>query len=200
MGVYILDTETTGLSKTDQVIEVGWIEVGSLPTLLTLDSGSNRYLPTVGISSKAEQVHKISYRQLLGSPSTRFVTIPEDVEYMIGHNLEFDVRLLKQSNPSLAQKLNNVKFICTKKLSQVILARFKVNTLNHKLDTLVKVLYPNNWTDIILSEAHDALGDCFKTKKLLEGLLRYIPDVTEWNEVYNKQKIVFPNERREEDE
>lgn len=200
MGVYILDTETTGLSKTDQVIEVGWIEVGSLPSLLTLASGCNRYLPTVGISHQAEQVHKISYRQLLGKPSTRCVTIPEDAEYMIGHNIEFDVRLLKQSNPSLTQKLNNVKFICTKKLAQVILARFKVNTLNHKLDTLVKVLYPTNWTDIIVTETHDALGDCFKTKKLLEGLLRYIPDVIEWNEVYNKQKIVFPKERREDDE
>lgn len=60
--IVVLDTETTGLSSTDQIIELGIIDMSG--TILF----ENRFKPTVEISLGAKQVHGITASMLESAP------------------------------------------------------------------------------------------------------------------------------------
>lgn len=110
MNTIIIDTETTGIDDPD-VIEVGYIGV-------EIDGGQlkpngqefeQRYKPNKPIGLGAMAVHHILPQWLENcEPSGSFV-IPETVEYIIGHNIDFDWRALGEPD---------LKRICTLALAR----------------------------------------------------------------------------------
>lgn len=188
MVAYILDTETTGLTGKDQVIEMAWIRLENLFDDKAKLTFKKRYRPTVQINYEAQKVHGISFTELLPEDSLVKLDIPDDIEYLIGHNISFDVRLLKQSNKTLTDKLNKVKLICTRRLSNVVFNQNKVKILNHKLDTILKEFYPTEW-DKFISDKHSALEDCLKIVKLFEKFktLGYLSEEDDFESIYKKQ-------------
>jgi len=188
MVAYILDTETTGLTGKDQVIEMAWIRLENLFDDKAKLTFKKRYRPTVQINYEAQKVHGISFTELLPEDSLVKLDIPDDIEYLIGHNISFDVRLLKQSNKTLTDKLNKVKLICTRRLSNVVFSQNKVKILNHKLDTILKEFYPTEWEKFI-SDKHSALEDCLKIVKLFEKFktLGYLSEEDDFESIYKKQ-------------
>jgi len=92
----ILDTETTGLGYTDEVVQIGIVD-GAGHVLL-----NNRLVqPTCLISEEARSVHGISAAMVEGAPSFRDVMfelqgIVKDKMVVI-YNAEFDVRMLRQT-------------------------------------------------------------------------------------------------------
>ena len=104
MTTYVLDSETTGLTAKDQVIELAYHNLPTIPELLYINKwlpeqkmleelqSSNlwfnqRFNPTVPIHPKAYEVHKISKLALIKEPSSLKASsyLPKDVTYLVGH-------------------------------------------------------------------------------------------------------------------
>lgn len=90
-----LDTETTGVSDNDQVIEVAIIDKNGLVLLDT------RLRPTVDIHPKAQRVHGISAEALIDAPTWTDIAprlrLLLEGRKVVAFNSEFDARLLRQT-------------------------------------------------------------------------------------------------------
>ena len=201
MKVLVLDSETTGTAKTDQVIELAYLQLGIKdlenlkPSVKNLevfiyDIRENisrfQFKPTVPINPFAFEVHGIGLAQLAGKPSSITVTVPEH-EYMVGHVISFDKGKLIGSNAALEAQLERTKYICTKELAKALEKNLGFKYENHKLDTLVKHYYPAEY-EVLVQSTHDAAGDVVKTVLVLLALLEHIPNVTTWEDLYQFQQ------------
>jgi DNA polymerase III epsilon subunit-like protein len=201
ISVLVLDTETTGISKTDQVIELAYIDLGPFTfeqlrsdredfeifkqTPLTYISRF-RFKPTVPINPHAYEIHGIGLSELKDSPCSTTVAIPY-ADYIVGHVISFDQRMLEQSNFEMSGQLAKAKYICTKELAKAVEKAIGIKYENHKLDTLVKYYYPAEYESLVQS-THDARGDVIKTIVVLLAMLEHLPAITSWEELYNFQQ------------
>lgn len=172
----ILDTETTGISKSDQVIELAYICLPELaecssPLIATelLHECVQRYKPSVPINPGAKAVHGIGINDLRTCPPTNsilndMIPIANPSVYWIGHKVDFDLRMIQQSSGS---ELEYVKLICTYSLATKLLTAEERATLpNLKLVTLANFFFPD-LAESIESESHTAIGDCSLVLMLL---------------------------------
>lgn len=116
MIVVTLDTETSGIGPDDQVIEVGLIVRN-----LSLHSASpvtwtSLVKPSVPIQPDARGAHHITDEELADAPAIGEVIQPlrehlGGADAIVGHNLEFDLRMLKQSG--VPDEIIPLKRICT---------------------------------------------------------------------------------------
>lgn len=205
MTTYVLDTETSGTGKGDEVIELAYLHLTPLKELLKKDKNVSpqriieeikysvgwlyqRFCPTVPINKHAYAIHKLSKLQLLKEPSSLKVEeyLPKDMEFMIGHQIAFDYRMLKG-------KPEGVNLICTlalvKKLRKEhpVWKEFEIE--DNKLDSYMSTLYP----ELTFSEAHNAKDDCIKVILLLCKLLPTIPEIETWDALHN-----YINPKKEE--
>lgn len=185
MNILVLDTETTGLTGKDEVIELAYIVIDN--DLTTLTSFNARYKPSIPINPHAQAVHGIEYKELLSCfPSSKIALEP--IDYMIGHNISFDKRLLIQSNPALTEMLEKVKYIDTKVLAKLIEKENKdVKFLNHKLDVLIEHYFPEN--PFTTNRFHDALTDCKKVLLLLDAVRKAFPALNTVEKLYDFQQL-----------
>ncbi len=107
--ITIIDTETTGISRQDQVIEVGLIqlEVSSITgqILQRLNQYSGLREPSCPMHPAAEQTHGISMKQLRGQRLNEdlIVEMIQQSERLIAHNAGFDRSMLKRTLPHAAR-------------------------------------------------------------------------------------------------
>ena len=192
MPYYIIDTETTGFNPNkDQVLELATIKISnniielcnieyinSLITLKESNSYVNRNLfnPTVPIHPSASAIHGYTKRKLIGYPLATSVQLPEDIKLCVGHNVTFDLNMLKVTLP----------FICTMRLAKKIevLQKGKFGFENYRLFTMFKHFYPQ-LEEEFSSKEHSALGDCIMTLLVLIKLLQNFPFWTTLEEVEN---------------
>jgi exodeoxyribonuclease X len=201
--ILVLDSETTSIGKEDVVIELGYI---SLPESLgwLKDTYINfskpieflsyltniyeeRFFPPVPINRRATEIHGIQFKDLFGKRKSSEVTIPEDTDYLLCHNGQFDIRMLKQSNDKLIPLLDKVKLIDTMVLAKTLKKNVKLTYENVQLDTLVKFYYPADWEKLI-QKNHAALSDCKKTVLVLVKLLENLPHIKTWSDLYDFQQ------------
>lgn len=184
----VLDTETTGISSKDQIVELSWIKVPNKFELAFYEfenvdiflaqcrenSHTRRYKPSVPIHPKAQEVHGISYSDLLTCRPSKEATLPDITEYIICHNASFDHRMLGKPN---------VKTICTLELVRFLDKKLKLGCENHKLDTLMAFFYKEQ-AKPLLTSTHNAFADCVKTLLLVRELLTYLPEIYSWEDLY----------------
>jgi exodeoxyribonuclease X len=156
MGVYILDTETTGI--VDPVpVEVAWIEIDSF--IGTLGSFVENFNPGKPISFGAMSVHHILEADVADEPPFSEFLLPDDCEYILGHNIDFDWAAIGKPN---------VKRICTLALSRSLWP----DTDSHNLSALIYFLTdPIDHYEVrerLIKNAHSAYGDC---QTILSSLL-----------------------------
>ena len=195
--VLIADCETTGVSGTDQVIELAyfpapenirdWVAdyISSDFDNYYVDTIYNeRFKPSVPINPHAYKVHGIGKIHLLKCrPSTEAV-IPTDTKYLIGHNIAFDYRMLgKPENLLLIDTLVIVRIL--RKLG--MLTNDEMDGKD-KLDVLVEHYYPTIASTLI-KPLHSALDDCYKVVLLLAEILRLFPNVNTWDALYELQTM-----------
>ncbi len=189
MSVYILDTETTGLTAKDQIIELSYInlshiefsalgihtnkviEVEGMVDYLNIARGASEvyteaFKPTVPIHPMAYQCHGKTIRDLIGCRPSKEAKIPEDMYYMIGHNITFDHKMLGKPAVKLIDSLKIVKKL--RKTHEYFLNACFTETSN-ALDSLITAMYPEDCKHIILDK-HSALDDCIKVVLLLAKL------------------------------
>lgn len=112
MSAVILDTETTGVGDDDKVIEFACSAPLENPfDLLSaeISIALMRFSSERPISYGAMATHHIIEEDLVGKPAFPGFDPPPGVEYIVGHNVDFDWRMLGKPN---------IKRICTLALAR----------------------------------------------------------------------------------
>lgn len=187
MQIIILDTETNRLHG--EVIQLAYIELNvdySQHDTFAYHIGQTfkqNYQPTTPICSDAMAVHHIIDSDLHGCPLTDTVDIPNTVEYVIGHNIDYDIDAIKRSRnifeATCQDGIDEIKRIDT----LAIIRYLRPDLKSHKLINLCYELAFTMGVDDsdvrdVARNAHDALADC----RLTEFLLSYILNS---QEIYN---------------
>lgn len=160
----VSDTETTGPTPSDRIVELGWVEVND-----QLEIQREVYSlidPQREISFVAQGIHNITPETVATAPTLEeFMSIvmppkggvPDPVEVFC-HNARFDKRYL---TPGV---FVNANYTCTLRLSR----KYLPNAEDHKLQTLVYQY------GLYKGKAHSALED----SKMALDLLRFIVDLS----------------------
>jgi len=166
----ILDTETTGVSDTDRVIQLGYIVLGTNPIEVHNEFNSS----DIPIGFGAMEVHGITPDLLDGKPICtetfaykRLEELNTNDNYLIIHNAPFDIKMLEKEgfNPQM-------KIIDTLRVAKHILPDEEAHRLQYfryKMD-----LYKEEEKEAaalgVVVKAHDAIGDVLVLKLLLSKL------------------------------
>src|SRR5690625_1885984 len=157
MRAIIFDTETTG-NENPESIEAAWLRVQDPIQLTVTEEYEARYQPTQTISLGALATHHILDEELQGCPPSASFSLPADVQYIIGHNIDYDWQACGEPD---------VKRICTLALARHLLP----NLDSHSQSALVYYFDRTNARQR-LGEAHSALADVINCRLNLLNLLQ----------------------------
>ena len=91
-----LDTETTGLGSTDEIIDISIVDIHGVSILDTLIK------PSIQISREATQVHNITNQMITNAPTWDkvwpFINQTMGNNYIGIYNAEFDVKMIEQTS------------------------------------------------------------------------------------------------------
>jgi DNA polymerase III epsilon subunit-like protein len=189
----ILDTETTGFAAPEPV-EIAYLKLGHLHdyTPETFLSGHDyfeqRFNPGKPIDHSAFQIHGISKQMVLGCPQYHIdlLELPDSIEYLICHNISFDLRVLKCKNSGFDSDIHlNFKPICTMKLAK----RLWPDLPSYKLVNIMEEHFPAISAKLT-EKAHGAYRD---TLLCLLIIWKAVQDyeLTSWEELHQlcEQKV-----------
>ncbi|MBP6904765.1 MAG: hypothetical protein KBB91_01765 [Candidatus Pacebacteria bacterium] len=161
MTIYFFDTETTGNTPDDRIVQLAIKERGN-PTPLI----NELFKPPMPIPFEASAVHHISNKMIAEKPlfreSPRYAEIKALFEspdtIVVAHNSAFDVAMLT------AEDIHPTNIICTYKTVRHIdidttFTNYKLQYLRYALDMELNV------------SAHDALADVIVLEQLFDYLL-----------------------------
>jgi len=186
MKPYIFDTETTGTDDSkDQIIEAAWIELPSKPHAFcsahpsSMPSYCERFRPSVPICLGAQAVHHIIADDLKGCrPSDQFA-LPADVDFLIGHNIDFDARFADAMH---------LRRICTLAISRFLFPEKDSHTQSAMIYMIGRRHSREAEARDALKGAHAALDDVRNCAGLLAFLLSEAMDqghaCDTWEEVH----------------
>lgn len=158
-ALLVADTETTGATPEDKIVEIAWLEVDD--NMAVLREFCSRIDPQRPISASASGVHGITNEDVADAPTIEeyFTEVPgvhvPDEIVLIGHNIRFDRRYLE---PTMPTKI--VDTLCTLRLAR----KYLPDAENHKLTTL------SFQYGLYRGHAHSALDDA----KTCLDLLRFV--------------------------
>lgn len=174
MTAYIFDTEITGLIDP-QLVEAAWLKIESIGTMMVTDDFLLRYRPGKPIELGALATSHILDEELIGCPSHETFALPEDTEYLIGHNVDYDWRVIGQPD---------VKRICTKAFSSLLWPEADTHTQSAMI-----YLHYRDQARGLLQNAHAALDDVKNCRLLLVRILDALAvtlgrPVMSWDELW----------------
>ena len=117
MQAIILDTETHTLNG--QPIEIAYAPIQIHDGKLTLDKSQifdQLYRVDEPISYAAMAVHHILESELVDQPHYTSFILPQDTTYIIGHNIDYDIRALEKCGVDISK----IKAICTLALARLV--------------------------------------------------------------------------------
>lgn len=177
----ILDTETTGL-KAPEPVEVAYIALAELENYPNAEILSNSHHTFNSrfrnrlqrISREAQAIHGISEAAVADRPyfKLELLALPEHVEYLICHNVQYDYRVLGKPDEL------GLKKICTVKLARLLWPELT----NHKLTTIIEYAFPEIHTQLT-AKAHSALVDCKLCLLILHKALSEF-EINSWEDFY----------------
>ena len=156
MTAYIFDSETTGLNEP-HLIEAAWLKLKDISSLTVTADFLQRYKPGKPIELSALATSHILDEELDGCEPYNTFTLPEDVEYLIGHNVDYDWRVIGEPD---------VKRICTRALSSKLWPAAD----SHTQSAMIYLHYRTEATGL-LRNAHAALDDVKNCRLLLVKIL-----------------------------
>ena len=173
MAKYILfDTETTGGSEEDRIIQIGSMIVDSKEPIEIYDELCSCEVP---IKLEAMEVHNITPDLLENKPKfidtnfyKRLNELNSSENYLIAHNLPFDLGMLQKEGFE-----NQYTLIDTLRCARHLLDNSPYHRLQYLRYSLE--LYKNEKEEAqkhnITIKAHDAIGDVLVMKLLLSKLV-----------------------------
>ena len=177
----ILDTETTGTSESDRVIQLGYIVLGSNPIEVHNEFNSS----DTPISYGAMEVHGITPELLDGKPNCvetsaykRLLELNTNDNYLIIHNAPFDIKMLEKEGFN-----TKMKVIDTLRVAKHILPDEEAHRLQYfryKMELYKEEEKEASSLGVVV-KAHDAIGDVLVLKLLLSKLKEAV-------------QVAYPNE------
>lgn len=176
MTALIFDTETTGINEP-AIIEAAWVEVNAPFTLAVMDEFEQRYNPGKTIELGALATHHILDEEVAGCPPASEFSLPPGTEYIIGHNVDYDWKVIGEPP---------VKRICTLALSRSLFPDVDSHTQSAML-----YLFERDSARALLRHAHSAKHDVMNCRTVLDHLLIKMGDITQattWKEVWQRSE------------
>ncbi len=171
----VFDTETTGMSNEDEIVQIAAVEYVDGRQTRTL----NLYLaPTCDVSPEAEEVHGLS-RQFLKAHGiapcealARFFDFVGRDALIVGHNVPFDFRMLRNECEKFGREvdLESFAFCDTLRLAKRLLPGMPC----YNLAMLISALKLDG------KNSHDALDDTLACGALFMKLVQRIPTPGEY--------------------
>ena len=173
MAKYILfDTETTGGTQEDRIIQIGAMIVDGSGAIEVYDELCNTQIP---IKLEAMEVHNITPDMIANKPTCTQTLFYKRVgelnsceNYLIAHNLPFDLAMLQKEGFE-----NQLTLIDTLRCARHLLNDSPYHRLQYLRYSLE--LYKDEQSEAnkhnITIKAHDAIGDVLVMKLLLSRLV-----------------------------
>ena len=174
MKAIILDTETHKLHG--EVIQLAYfgIDENSLSSREDKDSFSMYFRPSEAIDYSAMAIHHIIDQDLEMYPPSSKVFIPSDVEYVIGHNIDYDIDAIQRSMGIGSDVLANLKRVDTLAIIRYLHPEWSSHKLVvccYRLATESIVTSKVSLVQSIARQSHNAMMDCYLTEILLEYIV-----------------------------
>ena len=181
--ILICDTETTGLGKEDEIIEIALVDTtGELRFY-------SKVLPSVPISEEALRVHGISEQELLLEGAPRWKEIESEVfgvlaeaTIILGWNISFDKRILEQTS---CRVIEDEWYDLLKDYRRMECEKGE----SASLSTVTQYLN-------IEHSVHNAVGDCQAVLEVMRRhrdipILPSLHNVFTWRKLLNRQDILL---------
>ncbi|NHC02426.1 3'-5' exonuclease [Acinetobacter sp. 187] len=166
MQAIILDTETHTLNGLP--IEIAYAPIEINAGKLSLDrSKMFDQLYSIGdekISFAAMAVHHILESEIAGQPNFSTFTLPQDTTYIIGHNIDYDIRAIQQCGVDTS----HIKAICTLALARLVWPDAEA----HNISALIYMISKGSEkAREMLKGAHRADADIILTANILMHII-----------------------------
>ena len=173
----ILDTETTGLSREDEVIELAIVDISGKILYHSL------FAPIVEVNPNASRVNGYTKENLKNEKKFKdeWEKIKQAIGYrtVLGHNVDFDQRLVEQTLRRYGLNPNEATRVFSNAYDSKKIAKAHLTTKSYGLESLA------NMVGIEEKELHNAKDDCLLTLKFLKRLEELI--------YYKKVQWIFDN-------
>ncbi|QIC62128.1 3'-5' exonuclease [Acinetobacter schindleri] len=168
MQAIILDTETHTLNG--QPIEIAYAPVDILDHKISLDKSrlfDQLYSCDEPISFAAMAVHHILQSDLEGQPHYSSFELPQEATYIIGHNIDYDIRALEKCGVNSS----NIKAICTLALAR----RVWPDAEAHNISALIYMITRgSDRAREMIRKAHRADMDIILTANILMHIVHHL--------------------------
>lgn len=169
MQAIILDTETHTLNGFP--IEIAYAPIQVEQGKLSLDRNQIfDQLYSIGdekISYAAMAVHHILESDLVGQPNFSTFTLPSETVYIIGHNIDYDIRAIQQCGVDTS----HIKAICTLALARLVWP----NAEAHNISALIYMISKGSAkAKEMLKGAHRADADIILTANILMHIIHQL--------------------------
>lgn len=158
----IIDTETTGLQKDDEVIELALIDFSGQEIYHSM------FEPQKEVHWAATKKSKLTKKKLISNP--KFHDEWSKIKLLIGnkkliaHNVDFDYQSIKQTLVRYDLDEGDAMKIFTGSLDSIDLVKKYIKTSKYKLEDVCKIL------GITDDQKHRATYDCLMVLKMLRAL------------------------------
>lgn len=169
METIIFDAETTGL-KEPEIVEVAWLYIKSPLALEGTGKFEQRYKPSKSTDLGALATHHIMDEDLIDMPDSSTFRLPENISYMVGHNVDFDWKVAGSPR---------IKRICTLALSRYLFPGIDSHSQSAMLYLLERQTAREN-----LKKAHSALADVMNCRSVLANLVKILPGIETWEALW----------------
>ncbi|EPF79880.1 3'-5' exonuclease [Acinetobacter rudis] len=169
MHAIILDTETHTLNGLP--IEIAYAPVSIENAKLSLDRHHiYDQLFSIGhekISYASMAVHHILESDLVGQPDYSSFTLPSETQYIIGHNIDYDIRAIEKCGVDCS----NIKAICTLALARHVWPDAEA----HNISALIyQISQGSSKARDMLKGAHRADADIILTANILLHIVHHL--------------------------
>ena len=168
MQAIILDTETHTLNG--QPIEIAYAPIEIANGKLSLDKSQvfdQLYTVDEPISFAAMAVHHILESDLVGQPHYTTFKLPDETQYIIGHNIDYDIRAIEKCGVDTS----HIKAICTLALARLVWPDAEA----HNISALIYMISKGSEkAREMIKKAHRADMDIILTANILMHVVHHL--------------------------
>lgn len=170
MAAIVFDTETTGVNDP-ALIEAAWARLDGPAEMRVVERFEQRYAPGRPIELGAMAVHHIIDADLQGCPPATSFRLPPDVEYLIGHNVDFDWQVAG------SPPLRRIDTLCLARKVWPELDAYSLGALTYHLNDPAEARAR-------LRDAHAAAADVELCVALLRAIVARLGSVASWQALW----------------
>ncbi len=164
-GFYVLDTETTGLGKQDEIVQIGIVDQNGKTAMDELIK------PTISIPPGASRVHGIYDRHVeeaanFGDIYTALSKLLAG-QIVIAYNMDFDRRMLRQSGDKYGLPEIRMSQHCAMRQYAQYRGQRRKGWRGYKWHRLENAVVQEG---LQVVDAHNALGDARMTLALIQKM------------------------------